>query len=72
MGNFLKFIFWFTLLPWLMFTLRAPFIMWHDFEIRYGFLGLIGYVALWVFAWFLMLPISLFIGLIHSCKWVTD
>ena len=65
----LRCIAWCTLIPWIIYTLRAPFIMWSDIEIRFGFLGLIGYVALWVLAFWLMGPISVAIGLIHSFKW---
>ena len=58
MGAFFRFILWFTLIPWIIYTLRAPFIMWGDFEIRYGFLGLIGYIALWIFAFWLWIYIK--------------
>tara|TARA_B100000965_G_C19296868_1_gene628430 strand:- start:132 stop:359 length:228 start_codon:yes stop_codon:yes gene_type:complete len=71
MSGFLRFVIWFTLIPWVIYTLRAPFVMWLDFEMRFGFLGLIAYVALWIFAWWLLGPISVFIGFIHSWAWVS-
>ena len=70
MSGFFRFIIWFTLIPWIIYSLRAPFVMWHDFEVRYDSLGMIGYIALWIFAWWLMLPISFFLGFTHSWTWV--
>jgi|TARA_B110000967_G_C18672901_1_gene454005 hypothetical protein len=72
MNAFFRFILWFTLIPWVLYILRAPFVMWSDFEVRYGFLGLIGYIALWILAFWLMGPISIFLGLMHSFKWVAN
>ena len=67
---FFKFLFWFTFLPWIFFSLKAPFVMWFDVEIRFGFLGLIAYVVAWVFGFWILIPLSFFLGFIHSWKWV--
>ena len=72
MGAFFRFILWFTLIPWIIYTLRAPFIMWGDFEIRNSLWGHTGYIALWIFAFWLMGPICVGLGLIHSFRWIGD
>ncbi len=70
--TFIRFLVWFTLIPWLIYTLRAPFIIWHDMELRYGFLGTIIYFALWVLAFYIVIPVCFLIGFMHSWKWVFD
>ena len=70
MIKLVKFVLWFTLIPWLVFSVVSGFSMLSDASERFGALGMIGFVIVCVCFFPIVAAISVFLGFFSSWAWV--
>ena len=64
----IKFLFWFTLIPW---VLHAIFIA-INMVLESTPFGALGLILCWIFLPFIMLPLVLVLGFVSSWAWVFE